>query len=367
MEDKVVLIIGNSKIPYEGWTSVDINKSLENLSGSFSISMTQLFNTDNVITSFIIKKGDKCVLTINDEPIITGFVDDVNIGYTSTSHTINVTGRDTTKDLIDGSLIGSADLIASYTPKKLVEHILLVKGMTSINVIDNTGLSLKYDEDFNASAGKNAWQQLDKYLQKKSIFATVNENGDIILFRGSFGSTSDALFHLIQGGNIKNNIKSGNRIDSEKDRFNKIVVLSQSPSSVSDGSFSEQGGESYSAIDSSIRDTRQLEIVANANLTSKECQDLANFQKNIRQARGTGYTYTIQGFTQTNGDLWLPNYEVYIQDEYFNIADSFLIKSVNLKQNIGTGTITTLEVVDKLAYTLREPVATTKEAEALDF
>ena len=367
MENKVLLKTGSgngiTKV-YEGWTSISIKKSLENLSGSFSIGMTQLFNTTNTINGFTIKEGDKCILTIDDEPIINGYIDTLNINYSDTSHSIQVSGRDKTSDLIDSSLMETADLNAPYTAKQLIENALRILGLQNdIKVIDNIGAE-KYTEDFDAGAGKNAWKQLDKYLQKKSIFATVNTDGNIVLFRGSFGQTNQSLFNLIQGGNV-NNILRGSRSGDFSKRFNKISVLSQSQSLSSNGIFYEQGGDSFSAIDSKIRSSRQLELVANASLTSAECQDLANFQKNIRQARGSNYIYTVQGFRQTNGDLWLPNYEVFVQDEFFGLQDSFLIKSIVLNKNKDDGTITILELVDKLAYTLREPIAITKTSEVL--
>lgn len=369
MKNEVLLTIsrnGTFVDDYIGWTEVEINKSLETLSGSFSISLTQLFNSDNVVTGFSIFEGDECTLKINDKSIIVGYIDSMNINYSASSHTINVQGRDKTADLIDSSLIGNADLIASYTAKRLVEHILSILGITDIKVINNTGLTLIYDSDFNADAGKNAWQQLDKYLQKKSIFATVDENGNIVLYRGSFGNTSQGLLHLIQGGNV-NNVLTGTRQSNLTERYNKISIVSQSDSTITSGFFYQQGGESFSAIDETIRNTRQFEMIANASLASSECQDLANFQKNIRQARGTSYIYTIQGFTQNNGDLWLPNYEVHIEDEFFGIKDYYLIKSVTFRQDNDNGSITTLQVVDKNAYSLREPVTITNQEKGLLF
>jgi prophage tail gpP-like protein len=367
MENKVLLKTGSGNgitRVYEGWTDISIKKSLENLSGSFSIGMTQLFNTTNTINGFTIREGDKCLITIDEKPIINGYIDTLNINYSKNSHSIQITGRDKTADLVDSSLMETADLNAPYTAKQLVENTLRKLGLQNdIKVIDNINVG-NYEENFDAGAGKNAWKQLDKYLQKKSIFATVNTDGNIVLFRGSFGQTNNSLFNLIQGGNV-NNILRGSRSGDFSKRFNKISVLSQSQSLSSDGIFYEQGGDSFSAIDSKIRSSRQLELVANANLTSEECKNLADFQKNIRQARGSNYTYQVQGFKQTNGDLWLPNYEVFVQDEFFGLQDNFLIKSVVLSKNKDNGTTTNIELVDKLAYTLREPVAITKTAEVL--
>jgi prophage tail gpP-like protein len=364
MENKIKLIINpvtngslsfNPQV-YEGWTNINIEKSLENLSGSFSLGMTQLFNTDNVINGFTAKEGDGCIITIDDNIILTGFIDNLDIGYSADSHSIQVSGRDKASDLIDSSLIGNSDLNAPYDAQQLVEHILRLLGL-NLEVFLTTGTDIIYNEDFDSGAGKNAWEQLDKYLQKKSLFATTDVAGDINLFRGSFGQTNQSLFHLIQGGNV-NNILRGNKTSSINQRFNKISVLSQSSSLTSRGNFYNQNG---TAIDSTIRTTKQLEIVSNASMTSAECQDLADFQKNIRQARGSSYTYDIQGFRQINGDLWLPNYEIYVKDEFYGIADNFLIKKVNLRRDLENGSITTLTLVDKLAYTLREPVAITND------
>ncbi|GAH12439.1 unnamed protein product, partial [marine sediment metagenome] len=60
-----------------------------------------------------------------------------------------------------------------------------------------------------------------------------------------------------------------------------VSVISQSPSTDSDGLYYDQGGTSYVAIDNSVRNSRKFEVVANSSMTSEECKELAQFIKNI--------------------------------------------------------------------------------------
>lgn len=360
-QDIITLIINN--IEYSGWLSVNIAKSLENLSASFSIDLTQLFDNDNSINQ-VVKRGDEIKVLIDGRQIINGFIDTVSISYSNNSHSIRIDGFDKTIDLVQSSLVGNQDLNPPYTVVTLVNSILRGLNLSNKIKVTNTvsGLS-SYDVTFDSERGKNAWQALDKYLQKKSVFATSDTDGNIVIFRGSFGSTARGLFNRKTNNTFENNVLSATKNTTTANRFNLVSVVSQSESIESEGLFYDQGGESFVSRDNSIRNSRKTEVLANSSMTSEECQELASFIRNINQARGTVYTYRVQGFKQSeNGDLWLPNYLVHVTDDFFDLDADLLIRSVSFSKSTA-GSFTTMELVDKYAYSLREPQGSIEEEE----
>lgn len=363
MNNEILLIVNN--IQYNGWLANNIRKSLEFLSDSFSVSLSQKFNSNGSVNHIPIDRGDEVQILIDRELVVNGFVETRDISYDSDSHSISITGRSRICDLIDNSLVGNLNLNKGYKVSSLVRTILKSYGMNDfkidfVNVADDT-----YDEDFDCGLGENAWDVLSEYLKKKSIYATTTGNSDIILFRGNFGNTDQSLFHNITKNTELNNVISGRENKDDRERYNSIKVISQSESIVSEGNYSDISGK---AFDNNIRSTRKLEILSKNSLTTKECKDLAIFNTNIRQARGFGYEYKVQGFRQSeNGLLWLPNYLVRVKDEFFGIDDYFLIKSVEFVKDLDNGTITNLSLVDKNSYTIVEPIIEEEKNIELDF
>jgi prophage tail gpP-like protein len=354
MNNIISILVNN--LEFEVWTSVSIQKSLETLSGSFNITLTQKFNQDGSIIVIPINTGDAIKVLIDKEKVIDGYIDSRSISYSNDSHNIQISGRDKTCDIIDSSLSGNSNLNSPYTATQLVNHILTRLNITNIKVINKLTEDPSYELNFEVGRGENAWGVLDKYLQKKSIFATSNSDGNIVLFRGNFGTTQYGLRHTLENNQL-NNILSGESTNNIQNRYNTISVISQSESIVSDGNFHNQGGEDFKAIDKTIRETRKLEVVADTSLNSEECNNLAKFNVNIRQARGVGYNYTVRGYRQSeNGNLWMPNYLVHVIDDSFGINSLLLIKSVEYTKD-NSGSLTKINLVDKYAYSLREPIA----------
>ncbi len=101
MSDKIVLKVGGKV--YSGWTEVHVSQSLDQLTGTFSFSITNPY--PDIPSGWSIKLGGYCVVEINDQVVISGYIDDMPIDYDATSHTIQISGRDRTADLVDCTFV----------------------------------------------------------------------------------------------------------------------------------------------------------------------------------------------------------------------------------------------------------------------
>ena len=84
---------------YGGWKSIDISRGLEQCAGTFRLSVTDRWPQQNEPRG--IKAGAACRVTIDGRAVITGYVDDVEVSWSATSHEYRVSGRDKTADLVD--------------------------------------------------------------------------------------------------------------------------------------------------------------------------------------------------------------------------------------------------------------------------
>ncbi|MFR9013994.1 MAG: phage baseplate assembly protein, partial [Desulfovibrio piger] len=69
---------------YGGWKSIDISRGLEQCAGTFRLSVTDRWPQQNEPRG--IKAGAACRVTIDGRAVITGYVDDVEVSWSATSH-----------------------------------------------------------------------------------------------------------------------------------------------------------------------------------------------------------------------------------------------------------------------------------------
>src|SRR6056297_2660353 len=97
-------------IRYGNFTSINVYKSIETISGTFNFSAT----SDDVIV-FPIQAGATCKVLVDNTAIITGFVENISVNYDSQSHNLQISGRDKTCDIIDSSVIGKKEFTGPIT------------------------------------------------------------------------------------------------------------------------------------------------------------------------------------------------------------------------------------------------------------
>lgn len=86
-------------VKYGGWTKISIRRGIGQVAGTFELSITERWPGQPIPAK--IELGASCVVTVDGAPVITGYVDDVAPSYNAASHTVSVTGRDKTCDLVD--------------------------------------------------------------------------------------------------------------------------------------------------------------------------------------------------------------------------------------------------------------------------
>lgn len=347
---------------FDGFTDISVFRSVETISGSFSFSATN----DDVI-SFPIKAGDACRVLIKNESVINGFVESLQVSYDAGTHSIAVSGRDKTADVIDSSVIGKKEFVGPISLKNIIEATLSDNGITGIDVINKAGSieSFKEGEFFSAEIGASAFEFMEKYARKRQVLLTTDGEGNIILARAG---TDIAIITLqnIKGG-TENNILSANVNYDFTQRFNKYTMESQlNPSAFSFGADVDNANvvnQSGTDTDNKIRKSRQLRIMSGSSDSSGDLGNLATWHANLRRARSTDYSVVVQGFHQDEAQtrIWIPNQLVQIVDEFADVSATLLISSVEYNFNLTTGSITTISLVDKDAYTLEANISNAEE------
>ncbi len=337
-------------VEYTNFTDASVSVALDTLSNDFTFTATLPAGQN-----LPFKGGESCTIVVDDELVMTGFIENVTGTYTAGSHVIIVSGRDKTADVLDSSINIMDDIRAPVTLKQIIEKVIEHIG-ADIAVVDAAS-----PEPFNKAEdivapqpGDNAFQFIEGYAQKRQVLLTSNAEGNIVI-TNSEATPSGGVLQNALGGN-SNNIVASSWAYLANGLYNKYiqkgqldpVALSFGGSTSSDGVVSQQG----EAVDDSIRAGRQLVTTPDKGFSQAQLQSRAEWSKKIRQGRSVSYSCDTQGFQNSAGALWTVNTLVSIFDDFADIDRDLLLNSIQFSYS-GRGSISLLTFVEADAYELQ--------------
>lgn len=329
-------------VKYEGFTEISVNNSLENFSSSFSFSTTVKKNKTGKIINDI-KLGQKATVRIDDHLLITGFIETLDKEISTTSHSKTASGRDIGGDIVDSSIIQKSYSQRNF--EKLVNLVLKDNGF-SIKVINKVGLlNLEATEKIKTENQQSIFDFLDKYAKKLQVLLKTNNEGNLTIIREDNNVVKNML---INNYTSDTNILSSKLTLSTVNRFSIIEVYSQGNNRTHTITSISQKG---SAKDSQIRQTRRKILTMNTASESKSLKALAEWNIQLRRAKGSRYTCQTLGFYSSNNTLWQPNTLVDIIDYDAEIEGTFLIQGVQFIQTL-QGSFTNLDIVEQGAFSI---------------
>jgi prophage tail gpP-like protein len=329
---EVILKVDGMK--YAGWKSIDIRRSLDHAADTFSLSLTDRWSGTEQRRP--IRMGSPCVVWIDDQKLITGHVDDVNLRYNATERTISVEGRSKVADMIDCSLPlfnNAAQFNGLNFPdlaKKLAKEF-------NIDVIDEVG-KFKPKRNRVIDPGSRVFEFLEEWSRVEAVFMTSNIDGDLIISRASNKKVNTAL-------ELGKNIKEAEGRFSMKERFSLYHYMGQP----------NWSGNAPSKIDGRAEDLQlryRPTVVVNDDAENLgDIKRRAEWQRNISYGRSQQATYTVLGWHHADG-LWEPNRLVRIVDEWMGLDGVWwLISAVRFRLD-ENGQKTELTVMPKEAFDL---------------
>lgn len=335
MSDAVLLRVNGTD--YGGWKEVEITTGIERTARDFSLTITRQWPGETGIARRV-KQGDVCEVFIGADKVLTGYVDATPIRYDANTVSVGVKGRSKTADLVDCAALHksgqwrgrrveaiSADLAAPYGIKVRAEA--------------NTGAAIS---EHQIQPGETAFECIDRLLTLTQLLATDDAEGNLVFIDAGSGGRANTILKLGE------NILTGDAPLDYKDVFSEYTVKGQ------------RAGDDYdhgatvaeiaaTAKSSAISRRRVLVIKETGQITAKLCADRARYESLHRAAKALEATYTVQGWRQGNGALWVPNQLVRVTDPAIGFDNEFLITEVAYR--IGeSGTIASLKVAPAEGY-----------------
>ena len=357
MNNEIVLKVNNKE--YKDWKEVTVKKSITSLCGSF------VFNAINKnpesIKKWDIHLGETCTVEVNKKVIITGYIEDLPMTYDHKEHTILVSGRDNTCDLVDCSFMGSSKEWKGQSIKSIITKLCdyfnikvhIDENVSSLgeHLISSANALLTI---FSVNEGDTAFEAIKKVCFTKALLPVSYGDGNLTITRAGSNRCLDQLV-------LGKNILSAEINQSNRDRFSRYIVKGN-------------GGEDFQLLDDyrskreaidqvvALSRKRPLVMLYEGGSSNQKCLDRAIWEARSRAAKSRTITYTVQGFSQVDGTVWPLNSLVTIDDSYFGISkEDMLISDIEYIYSKYYGTTTKLTITNKEAYVLLEtPIKTLK-------
>lgn len=346
-------------VPYTGFTQMRVTKSAIDFCGRFSfMTVGGNFSTANIVSEFPIKVGQSCKIAIDDETIINGFVETLNINYSENNHTIRVSGRDRTCDIVDSTLATFTTFVAPISLIDITKNVLKTINITKIGVTSNTAIApFKAGDIIAGEYGISAFDYIEKYAKKRQFLATTTGDGNILFQQTKNQNKYNSVFDLTS--TAKATILGASVTYDTTGRFNKYTVVSQSNDAALDGiqyvSPKDSTNINSNIFDKDIRPSRVYAAQSDATLLdSKESNGVAKWEANFKRSQSFAYDIRIQGFHPADDldKIWEPNNLIDVKDDFADINATLLISDVVYSLSIQDGATTELRLVTQDAFTL---------------
>ena len=347
---------------YGGWTKAIIEKSLYQMTGTFGLTTTNIFPGNFRKWDFAM--GDKCQVAIDDQILITGYVEDILISYDATNHNIQIAGRDRTGDLVDCSFISEPE--GGWEGQKIINVIRALCDPFDIDVVVNDSVTVQANakttcNTFKINEGETVFDSIMRLCQMQGILPVSYGDGKLTLTGTGIERTKDNL-------ELGKNIKSGSIEQSNRDRYQTYIVKGQGKKQKgffkSLASTDQPKGE---YTDNLITRYRPFVILAESSGEQADFQKRAEWECVNRAGKSRNIYYEVQGWTQSNGKVWPLNTLVLVKDPFLEINKDLLIANVRFSIDNDSGTMTELTITHPKSVELPPYNPTEEISTGIDF
>lgn len=340
MDAQNVVTLSVDGTDYRGWKTVSITAGIEQQARTFTLGVSWRWPGKDIEVP--VKQGARCEIRIGADLVLTGHVYSTPVSYDANSVTRSIAGRSLTADLVDCAATGSA----SQWKKQSVQFIVQALATPySVKVLSEVAKTLPVKEHV-ITPGETAFESIDKLLTLSRLFSSDNGAGNLVIVApGSGGRAVDRL-------QLGDNILTGSAQLDYSGVFSQYRVTGQRKREDKEPASAAAQVEAFANDDTPPR--KRLKHIHEQNqLTQELAQSRADWERASRKGKALTRTYKIQGWRQSNGDLWRENMTVRIVDPLIGEDQDMLISQI--QYNLGeSGTTADLTVAPIEAF-LPEP------------
>ncbi len=320
---------------HDGWTDIEITRAIDAMVGTFRLELTE--RGADRSTAFPLEAGAACTVSIGDEVVITGWIDQLGPVLEAQTHTITISGRDRAADLVDCSAIAIPGSWRDTRIEQIAAELARPFNLTVIARAD-TGPALRR---FALQQGETVQAALERLCRFAGLLAISTPEGNVELIEPE---RSGAIERIEEGVNLL----GGSAAHDVSQRYSDYLVKGQaSGDDTASGKTVSQ--PKASAKDPAVRRYRPLLLIAEDQATSANLERRVAWEASVRAGRAQPITIRAAGWRRPDGQLRAPNTIVAVTAPSLFAAGELLVQSVRLTQG-AAGTLSELECVPPAAW-----------------
>lgn len=327
---------------YRGWTTVQVTRAMDTLTGSFQLTATDRWTDAG--KPMAIQRGDACRVLIDDEVVIDGYIDARAITIDAANRSQSYRGRDRALDVFDSSALPESWTVRGVS---LLEFANRLCNVHSVMVTAGDGVTFPAPPPkFTINPGDTVFQALSREAQAAGVLLLSDGKGGLVFERSRIVRATPLV--------LGQNIKSIDGEDDDSQRFHRYVVLGQGAGSdQKSGSASNVRGE---AFDEGIARTNRVHVMRPMSAReSRIAQQTADWTARNRAGQATGRTVMVVGWRQrpdlAGSPLWAPNLTSFLDALAADIQRDMLIASVTYALDREGGEVATMRLVRPDTFT----------------
>lgn len=345
MSGRAELYVGGAI--YGGWKRVAVSRTIEQIANGFDLEVTERWPGQS--TSRPIRPGERCLLKLDGETVITGHVDDSEPTYDHQSHGLSVRGRDATGDLVDCSAIHKTGQWKNATLDRIARDLCAPFGI-KVKVETDVGDSFA---SFKIEPGETAFECVERAARLKAVLLIADGDGNLVITRAGRERSRTAL---AEGRNIL----SARGQFSWRDRFSIYTVKGHDRIALDGDAAPGHVAPAATAADEAITRYRPRIILADDHGNKTRFRDRAEWERNVRMGRGLRGSITVQGWRDDQGKLWQPNTLVTVTSPLLYLRDAQMLIVGCLYTLDESGTRTALSIARREAFDLISGIGRSK-------
>jgi prophage tail gpP-like protein len=341
MSDNILTLTANG-VDYTDWTAASGERALDRCESKFDITVT-----DRAVGAipWALVAFTPVTLKLNGKLWLTGYIDNFLPYGDANAHSVRITGRSKTADLVDCSADIKGGQFAGYTLDAICRSVCQPFG---IDVVVQADMGEVF-ANVQLYRHEKCFAFLERLCRLRGVLASDDESGNLLL---TTAGASRAAGSLQEGGpNVSGNIKSYSGQNSGVNRFSHYAVLGQRPvdDETSGAAANQVEGQ---ADDAGVPRYRPHVVTGESALDPATAQLRAEWQARYNAARGTEAHITVPGWQQPDKSLWKANQIVSVHSPRFLKLDrDLLVYEHRWKIDASSGSTTELGVGPQEGWT----------------
>lgn len=295
--DTLTLTVGNQVLT--GWQRVTVSRPLAAIPASFDLEVTEKYPNAADID---VQPGQSCSVKIGSDLVLTGYVDRYAASVSAGNHSIRISGRSKSEDLVDCSAVFGDINQPGFqqingTTLAIVEQLAKPYGI-SVQSTAGDGVTIP---QFNILLGETPWEIIDRITRYSQMIVYDLPDGSIMLAK--VGTDS-----MASGFSLGDNVEQGAVNFSMDGRFSEYEGHLTSVLT-----FGSEAGVNTPDVGKIVKDDgvprfRKRYVISEQFVQGKDIvYDRAVWEMNKRKGQSYQFNVVCDSWRDSSGKLWEVN------------------------------------------------------------